>query len=421
MKLTGMPPMMSASRWRSGRRLVLTGIVGTATAAACVIGATAAASAATARTQRSFGAAARSVTAAAAENLATLPAGQTGSRSQVPWPLVGPGWFLAEYTTGSYKKARPVTLYLLDPAGGRYELYHWAATTSPWQIADWSGDKSRVLLEQPGETSTVRQLALATGTITTVHLSSRPQYVLGYTRPDGTNLLVSKNGIDRVSLSGTLQARLISGDGYSAAISAPNGTTEVVNGPAGLELISNAGGIVRRLRVPGATAKLGGCTPVRWWNSTTAVATCISNTDIGAPRVWLVPVSGAAPTALTPPRNGHDGDYGDLDAWRFGKTLYVQALGGCGTRYIGRQAASGKVTPVNVKGSSGNNAVVATSGSRMLVQEFAECTPGSSLVWLNPATRAVQDVLMAPATGGGEGVVAVVPYNRNGEQPGMLQ
>lgn len=421
MKLTGMPPMMSASRWRSGRRLMLTGIVGTATAAACVIGATAAASAATARTQRSFGAAARSVTAAAAENLATLPAGQTGSRSQVPWPLVGPGWFLAEYTTGSHKKARPVTLYLLDPAGGRYELYHWAATTSPWQIADWSGDKSRVLLEQPGETSTVRQLALATGTITTVRLSSRPQYVLGYTRPDGTNLLVSKNGIDRVSLSGTLQARLISGDGYSAAISAPNGTTEVVNGPAGLELVSNAGGIVRRLRVPGATARLGGCTPVRWWNSTTAVATCISNTDIGAPRVWLVPVSGAAPTALTPPRNGHDGDYGDLDAWRFGKTLYVQALGGCGTRYIGRQAASGKVTPVNVKGSSGNNAVVATSGSRMLVQEFAECTPGSSLVWLNPATRAVQDVLMAPATGGGEGVVAVVPYNRNGEQPGMLQ
>jgi len=397
--------------------MVLTGIVATTAAAACVVSATAAASAATARSQRSFGAAARSATAAAAENLAMMPAGQTGSRSEVPWRAVGPGWFLAEYTAGSYKKARPVTLYLFDPAGGRYELYQWAATTSPWQIADWSGDKSRALLEQPGETSTVRQLALATGKITTIHLSSHPQYVLGYTRPDGTNLLVSKHGIDRVSLSGSLQARLISGSGYTSAISAPNGTTEMVNGPNGLELVSNAGGIVRRLPVPGATAKLGGCTPVRWWNSATALATCVSNTDIYAPRVWLVPVSGAAPTALTPPRNGDDGDYGDLDAWRFGKTVYVQALGGCGTRYIGKQSASGKVTPVNVKGSAGNNAVVATSGSRMLVQEFTECTPSSSLVWLNPATRAVKHVLMAPATGGGEGVVAVVPYNRDGEQP----
>ncbi len=114
-------------------------------------------------------------------------------------------------------------------------------------------------------------------------------------------------------------------------------------------------------------------------------------------------------------RNGKDGDYGDTDAWHFGTSLYVQALGACGVRYIGRQAAGGKVVPVNVPGSAGNNVVVATSGQRMLVQEFSECTPSSSVVWFNPQTRATQDVLLAPAKSAG--VVSVVAYNRNGEQP----
>jgi TolB protein len=243
--------------------------------------------------------------------------------------------------------------------------------------------------------------------------------VLGYTRPDGDNLLVSGGGIVRTSLAGIQQALLIRGSGYDAALGAPDGISEVVNGPDGVELVSNAGGIVRRLPVPGATAKLGGCTPVRWWNATTALVSCISSTVIASPRLWLVPVSGSAPHALTAVRNGRDGDYGDIDAWRFRSTLYVQALGACGVRYIGKQTASGTVAPVNVPGSAGNNVVVATSGNRMLVQEFSECSPASSVVWFNPATGTASDVLLAPK--GGDGVLSVIAYDRNGEQPSDLQ
>ena len=73
---------------------------------------------------------------------------------------------------------------------------------------------------------------------------------------------------------------------------------------------------------------------------------------------------------------------------------------------------------INVRGSSGNNVVVATSGNRMLVREFSECFPSSSLVWFNPATGSVRDALIAPT--GGDGVLSVVAYNRNGQQPGIL-
>jgi TolB protein len=52
-------------------------------------------------------------------------AGQVGSRSQVPWAKVGPGWELVQYSSGTIAKHAPTTLYLVDPYGGRYALYTW--------------------------------------------------------------------------------------------------------------------------------------------------------------------------------------------------------------------------------------------------------------------------------------------------------
>lgn len=418
-----------SANWRRRRGLTVTaGATLAAVAATALTGgviATAGASAATAEGNaatagsRSFGAEAGSVTATAAESLSMLPAGRVGARAAIPWRLVGPGWALAEFTTGSAKAAGPVWLFLVDPAGGRYRVYRWAATGQPWQLVDWSGDKARALFEnQGGSRPALHQLVLASGKVSTFRLPSATDFMLGYTRPSGTNILVSGHGIARYNLAGVPQAQLISGSGYNAALSSADGTTEVVNGSTGVELVSNTGGVIRRLHVPGATAKLGGCTPVRWWNSSTALVSCVASTAIYSPRIWLVPVSGSAPLALTAVRNGRDGDYGDTDAWRFGKTVYVQALGACGVRYIGRQRSNGSVAPVNVPGSAGNNAVVATAGHRMLVQEFSECTPSSSVVWFSPATGATQDVLMAPESE--DGVVSVVAYNRDGEQPSVL-
>ena len=233
-------------------------MVALAAVTACVVVTTSGSSAASTAGQDGFGAAAGAAIDQAAATLSgsrlplppgqlMLGAGRVGTRSQVPWRLVGPGWTLAEFTTGNYKIARPVTLYMIDPAGGKYRMYQWAATRTPWQLVDWSGDKKRALLEQPAASRLpMHELVLATGQLSSFTVPSAA-HVLGYTRPDGTAILVADHGIARFSRAGVLEKRLVSGSRYNAALSSPNGRTELFNGKIGVELVSNLGGVVRRL------------------------------------------------------------------------------------------------------------------------------------------------------------------------------
>jgi hypothetical protein len=343
-----------------------------------------------------------------------LGAGDAGTLAQVPWGDIGPGWALAEYAAGSNQVAGPVTLYLVDPEGGVYQVYRWSSMTRPWVLMAWSGDKSRALLEQVDSSQlTLHQLTLATGQISTFTLPSAVTAVLGYTRPDGENILVAEDGVARYSLTGVFQAQLSTGRQLASAVSSLDGLTEVVNGGAGVELVSNAGGAIRFLPVPGTSTTMGGCNPVRWWNTADVLVACTPTQAIG-PRLWLVPVSGAAPTALTPARTGDGPDLGDADAWQLPTGLYLQAEAGCGPPFLARQGTDGAVQVIAVPGSSGA-VVIATSGERMLVQEFLECMPGSSLGWLDPATDSVQQVLTAQPES--TGVVAAVPFDGDGQQP----
>lgn len=340
-----------------------------------------------------------------------LGAGQIGTLAQVPWGVIGPGWAVAEFTTGSHQTAGPVTLYMVDPAGGMYQLYRWPATTQPWVLTAWSGDETRVLLQQVGTSPlTLHQLTLATGQVTTFALPPAVTQVLGYTHPDGENILVAQDGVVRYSLTGVLQARLSAGTELASAVSSPDGLTEVVNAGTGVELVSNAGGVVRFLPVPGTDSTMGGCTPERWWNAADVLVACTPSGAIG-PQLWLVPVSGDAPTALTPVRTAPP-DFGDEDAWQLPAGLYLEAETGCGPPFIAEQLAGGGVQAV--PGGSGS-VVVATSGDRMLVQQFTECLAASSLAWFNPATGAAQPVLTAPPHS--TGVVSAIPYDGDGEQP----
>ena len=59
--------------------------------------------------------------------------------------------------------------------------------------------------------------------------------------------------------------------------------------------------------------------------------------------------------------------------------------------------------------------VIATSGDRMLVQQYSECVPDSSLFWLNAATSSAQRVLTALPDS--TGVVSAIAFNGDGEQP----
>jgi hypothetical protein len=74
---------------------------------------------------------------------------------------------------------------------------------------------------------------------------------------------------------------------------------------------------------------------------------------------------------------------------------------------IGRQPAHGPEQMISVPGSASSLIVTATA-SRLMVERINGCSPGVSLVWFNPATRAL--TVAVPARHNEHGVVGAVPY-----------
>ena len=363
--------------------------------------------------------------ASAAPLSRTGSAGQAGTASAVLWGRVGPGWALAMYSAsqageGVKPKAGPSTLYLVDPQGGRYRLFTWPARSprANWDLLAWSGDAKRALFTTGYAGSTVRehiyQLQLRTGQVTSFTLPADVGAV-GYTRPDGLNILAEKGAdisnnvtLQRYSLSGKLQKNLATVKGLSpfvtgSGVAYNSSGTEIAAGTVnGLELISNAGGVIKKVPVRGAK---GGCGVIRWWSRGTILASCMVSNEPG-PQLWAIPASGARPTALTPVRTSGF-DLGDFNAWQLSSGLYVDGFGACGSLVIGRQPAHGKEQQVKVPGADSTLVVNATR-SKLMVERINACSPGVSLVWFNPATRA-----MKVAIGVGRhqvGVRQVVPY-----------
>jgi hypothetical protein len=369
-----------------------------------------------------------------------LPAGQAGTLAQVPWSKIGPGWSLAEYASGrpdpsgQWHGGGQMTLNLLDPAGGHYILFTQPDGATPWTLLGWAGDSRHALFGVSGEQGYLgyRELTLATGAITTF---AAPAAVIpaGFTQPDGTNIVaVQRTGrtlaLQRYSLTGTLQATLTShviGASQTAAsncgmecgaASSPDGTSVVWSDGGSLQLIGNAGGLLRNLPVPG-TGRNEGCAPVRWWDTQTVLAACSEATG---QRLWLVPSSGAAPTPLTSAAITSASDSGLVTgAWELSGTAYVnqtsnsstcpQAAGGPTGASIERVGAGGSLAAVPVAGSSGtDNTVQGTVGRQLLVLSRTSCPGSNSLLLLNPVTGATQPLLTPSA--GQAGVVAVAAF-----------
>ena len=346
-----------------------------------------------------------------------LAAGQTGTAAQVPWQRVRPAWELVQYNastnTAGHIRPRALTLYLVDPAGGRYRLFRWAGKAAIQPVlADWSGDKTRALFTQG--TSTLQQLTLRTGKVTTITLRHAGLTVAAsYTRPTGSSLLVTDGASQTVteySLHGTVLRHL--GKNSEGAIQSADGAQFVLPGSAGLRLTTSTGRFVRSLPVPGR-----GCEPLRYWNASTILASCAVSRTGTQTRLWLVPASGATPSVLTsdhltPP------DLGNLGAWRLPNGLYLQAGGACGALFIARQHSNGSTSMVTVPGTNGtSNQVVTAKGSRLLVDAGTGCTPSNSLLWFNPATHAEQWLVSTPHTV--LGVMAVVPFYSRENQRGF--
>jgi hypothetical protein len=330
-----------------------------------------------------------------------LAVGRAASAS--PVPPVGPGWALVLYSAaGTAHRSAPDTLYLVAPDGRRYPLAQIPDTNASARLIAWSGDGTRALAALPG--GAVEQITLAGGQMRRVGLPAGVT-VLGYTRPDGLSILgESTSGgvttLARYTLDGELArvlatwpssaASAASAVFGTAALEAPSGRFLVVPGSAALSLVSRLGGVSGVLPLP--VSRGASCAPVRWWRDSVVLAEC-SGPGIAGPRLWLVPVSGARPTALTPQRGQNGPDYGDINGWRLpGGALYLQALASCGPPFIARAQRNGTVTPLLIPG-----VVVAQAGQWLLTEQAGGCLGSTSLLWFNPATHAEHWVFRTPA------------------------
>jgi len=351
-------------------------------------------------------------TAATAEPATTSHPANVAQPAGVPWSRVGPGWVLAQYTTAAPEggKTGPVTLYLISPGGARYQLARWPDFRSAPELVAWAPDGKRALFQVFSGKGGTEQLTLATGRMSTFVMQGAATPI-GYTTPDGLNIVGTRpsgNGaiVARYNLSG----RLVQSLGYfpdgGQPLYAPSGTEFAAAASHGIKLVSNRGSLIRQLPVPGTGANT--CGPVRWWNSGTILASCGLPRGAGS-RLWLIPVSGARPKALTQPRNAaRTGDFGDMDAWQLPSGLYLQAAGACGVLHIFRQAPGGSIKLVTVPHTNGDNRVLTARGSRLLVQAPTDCTGSVSLLWYDPGTRAEQWLIRAP--GNVIGVASAVPF-----------
>jgi hypothetical protein len=349
------------------------------------------------------------LTAGATAGVAATRAAGGTARASVPWDRVGAGWVLTQYVSAAPEGGSgPSALYLISPGGTRYQLASWPNSGSAPQLTAWSPDGRRALFQVFSGNGSTEVLTLATGQVSTFTLPGEASPI-GFTTPHGLNIVAGRPAGSGTSLARyNLSGRLVQSLGYSAdgqVLYAPSGTEFVTGTSSGLELVSNGGALIRKLAIPGTSAN--SCNPARWWNSGTVLASC-APPGSAIPQLWLVPVSGARPAALTPRRSASSGDLGDLGAWPLPSGLYLQGAGPCGVLQIFKQARGGSITLVNVPHTMGDNHVLTARGSQLLVQAPTSCTGSVSLLWFNPATRAEQWLIRAPANVSGAAIA--IPF-----------
>jgi hypothetical protein len=357
----------------------------------------------------------------------------------VPWSQVGQGWTLATWSpaVGTAAGVEPppgtptlqtasTTLYLVDPAGGRYPVTTFAPGARA-ELADWSGDGRHALFEEfdyETNENTITDIDLTTGAKQSFGVDGHVG--VAYSRPTGKAILVStsRNGdvaatLRRVDLTGAEQLAYPT-DQLGAAgvfngsyLAAPDGTTLVLGGENGMVVMGNDGVIKRQLPMPGP---LTDCAPVRWWTATVILARCREVTFSSASQLWQVPVDGAAPTALTAVNSGQGddpafgSDLGDADAFALPDGTYLQSVGACGSAFLSRLTPDMHTTKVNVPGVDDAHSVLVkgVAGDTLVLQATMSCGSGVSLLTYDPAAN-TSTVLLGPPVNGG-GVIEAVPY-----------
>jgi hypothetical protein len=344
----------------------------------------------------------------------------------IPWSQVGPGWVLATWSpiSGTRPGEDPppneasndtaaTTLYLVDPAGGRYPITSFRPPGDEPSdgLVDWSGDGSKALLHpEYAEPSNAVIVDMHTGKQTTVPVDGYPRF----SRPDGKALLLNRVGdndrpgtLKRVDLSGKPQLTYPTDELPSPFngryLSTPDGIRLVLGTQAGLTLMGNDGTVGSSLSIPGQTD----CDPLRWWDAqaTIVLAKCTAGDSRYTSSLWRVPVDGGATSALTAPNNGQNSgqDLGDVNAWQLPAGTFVQALAGCGVIYLAKLGDDGTTTPVSVPNVDAHKSieVLGVDGAALDLQASAACGGGQSLVRYDPGANTSTMLLGPPVNGGG--------------------
>lgn len=235
-----------------------------------------------------------------------LPAGQTGSRSQVPWSVVGTGWRLLLPIDAANAPYGGITLYLYDPAGGRYLISDRLPTAS--MLLAWSPDGNRALTRTgSGDEYRYREVDLHTGTVSAGFSVPLSNFV-SYSQPRGLAIMVQQTDqreeeLVRYGRDGTVEHRYATtvpgvGGFRTWALYLPDGTEFVggiIEGPAAL--FGNDGHLVRSYSMP---AGYDYCAPVKWWSPGTFLEVCDRAGQLGpSDSLYLQRVIGGAPTLLT--------------------------------------------------------------------------------------------------------------------------
>jgi hypothetical protein len=375
-----------------------------------------------------------------------LPAALPGDA--LDWDGVGPGWSLVLYDASrAYLEGAgdvrpgPKVLYVVDPAGVRYEVASLPAVDAYYALADAVGTRAVIL----GPGATPDELAwhlveLGEGSMTPVHelsLSDRSDWEIDLVRqvtlarPNGDGLIVYRSDgtsewLERRRFDGSVVAIVFeqpeAGTRDSLSwLQSGDGEQVVVGHDGGMTLVSGDGSTLRDLGAPDDHR----CVPVRWWDAGTVLAACYGSEatapldDYGYPhlyygRIWLVGIDGGAGTPLT--SHPEDPiivvDFGFRDALRLDDATLLQWSGDCGSAAVSLLQPDGFgrfIGPVETPSMwvHGYRMIAAADGE-ITVHGWTSCDAyEGALFVIDAAGGFVRD--LAPRLGDGRGVIGVVP------------
>ncbi|HEU5000125.1 MAG TPA: hypothetical protein VFT68_14385 [Lapillicoccus sp.] len=334
---------------------------------------------------------------------ATPTTGAPQQRNGIPWAEVGPGWSAAAWAAS--RDATTATLYLLSPSGARYPV----GTMPRTAVYDITRDGRRILTGST-DPDAVLEWDVATGTSRSIPLGEPGGAT--YTKPDGQALLT----VDDAGPTPRLQRRTLAGavtltypDGTGLAQQTPDGHLVVGGSATGLAVYGNATGtLVRTLAPPPG---YGDCAVVSWWPDGRAVTRCVQ-AGSGPSNLWLYPLDGGPPTALTSATSGSATPFGYQAAWPVRNGTLVQEAVGCGVGPLARLTSASTSTRLPLSSPADPVAVV---GDVVYLDVAAtECGGNAdhSFVAYDAVTGRSTTLLGGSVDGGTAGPMAVIDPNR---------